>query len=164
MQQEEKEDLKNVQRASRKKTQALPDGASVILYDFTDPDDYDYDEDEDAQDASARFGAGAGGSDSPKPTRKQLQLWKRTSKKGKEDKLPCVRLLSGVHKDGGPGRKGSSRSSGGGSGEGSALGEGGGVDEQWVELPTVPVLLESLGKVMYTTSTTRKSAFFWGTA
>lgn len=155
MQQEEKEDLKNVQRASRKKTQALPDGASVILYDFTDPDDYDFDEDEDTEEASARFGGG-GGSGSPKPTRKQLQLWKRTSKKGKEGKLPCVRLLSGVYKDGGPRRKGSSRSSG--SSEGSALGEGGGVDHQWVELPTVPVLLESLGKVTCTNA--RKSSVF----
>lgn len=143
-QQEEREGLRNVQRAARKATQSVPDGASVVLYDFADPDDYDYDEEEDALDASASFET-RGSPSTAKPTRRQLQAWKRT-KKGKEEKLPCVRLLSGVAKDD------ARRKSGGGSGDvDDAQDDGGGGDtttgEEWVQLPTVPVLLESMGKV-----------------
>lgn len=125
----------------------MPDGASVVLYDFTDPDDYDYDEEGDARDAAVGFGSG-GSPSTAKPTRRQLEAWKRT-KRGKEEKLPCVRLLSGVQKDGDAKRKGSGSSSG--NGDDVQDGGGGGGDtangEEWVQLPTVPVLLESMGKV-----------------
>lgn len=143
-QQEERVGLRNVQRAARKATQSVPDGASVVLYDFADPDDFDYDEEEDARGASTGFGTG-GSPSTAQPTLRQLQAWKRT-KRGKEEKLPCVRLLSGVHKDDDKGQ-----GSGSGSGDGVQDGGGGGGDtatgEEWVELPTVPVLLESMGKV-----------------
>lgn len=125
----------------------MPDGASVVLYDFADPDDFDYNEEEDALDA-ATTGFSGSPSSASKPTRKQLQVWKRSKRGSKEDKLPCVRLVSGVHKD-----DTKRKSSGGGSG-GSDDGQGDGdgdkdaaANEQWVELPTVPVLLESMGKV-----------------
>ena len=122
----------------------------MVLYDFSDPDDYDYDEEGDARDAAAGFGSG-GSPSTAKPSRRQLEAWKRT-KRGKEEKLPCVRLLSGVQKDGGAKRKGSG--SGGGSGNGDDVQDvgGGGGDatggDEWVQLPTVPVLLESMGKVI----------------
>ena len=134
----------------------------MILYDFTDPEDYDYNEEKDALEASKSFGksggdggdGGSSGSGSPsKPSRKQLQAWKRT-KRGKDEKLPCVRLLSTVHKE-----DGSTKVMSGDDESGSGSGGNGGdaaAGEDWVDFPTVPVLLESIGKVK------TETVFSWG--
>lgn len=96
----------------------------MILYDFTDPDDY-------ASGADDHQSQAGGGSDNGK-------LWKRDSKKSREGKLPCVRLLSSKRKI----AEGSAEAVGG-------VGAAGGSEEkeEWAESPTVSVLLESMGKV-----------------
>lgn len=104
--------------------QAVPEGSSVILYDFTDPDDYDVNDDRPQS-------LDCTGSSNDR-------LWKRDSKKSKEGKLPCLRLISSKGKV-------VERSDVAASGVG---GPGGGEEEEeWAEHPTVSVLLESLGKV-----------------
>lgn len=143
----------------------------MILYDFADLDDYEGDEEEEVlPDGSLTTGTGASamGSGNGSPSSSTLSplsssgklvrrhLWKRR-KGSKEGKIPCVRLMSGMHRDGEAGKDGDDDGGGGGGGgggagstsvDGSGSGSGSGAcGEQWVKLPTVAVLLESLGKV-----------------
>lgn len=142
-QQEERAELANIQRAARKIAQPVPGGASIIIYDFADLDDYDEDEGvlgnesgRTSRNMSASGAASASG----------RNLFKRI-KGRKEDRLPCVRLLSGrsseetsASGDRPENADGMDDDSAGKSGSDSC-------GERFVALPSVAVLLESIGKV-----------------
>lgn len=119
-----------VLRAAREVAQPVHGGASVALYDFADLDNYKEHEHE-------RDDGGSGSGI-------HKHLWKQITR-SKEGKLPCVRLLSG--KKGGLTKKSDDGESGrpnGSSEHGSRP-----CGQQWVNVPTVAVLLESIGKVCW---------------
>ena len=112
-------------QAAKKVGQPAPQNASVVLYDFASLEDYQEPVSDERVEESVSVSRG-GTSKQPRTT-----FFKRIAGTKKE-KLPCVRLLS---------------IKGGQNGETGSSGEG---NLQLAELPTVPVALESIGKVTAT--------------
>lgn len=125
--QEEREDQRAIQQAAKKFGQAVPNGSSVVLYDFANLEDYQEVEDGDVENISTT---------SSKQSR--IPLLKRITGSKGGDKLRCVRMLS------------TSKPPGEEQEKGGVDGSGDEEDDvvQWAELPTVAVVLESIGKVV----------------
>ena len=141
--QEERAELANIQRAARKMAQAVPGGASIIIYDFADLDDYDEDEgllgNESGRSSRSLSASGSVSASGRNP-------FKRIRGR-KEDRLPCVRLLSGRSSEETSASDDRSESADDMDADGAGNSGSDACGERFVALPSVAVLLESIGKV-----------------
>ena len=145
----ERADQLNILRAARDKAQPVPGGASIIVYDFADPDDYDEDQGQLGNESGKSSSRTVAASSSASASGRSLL---NRFKGAKEDKVPCVRLLSvrssedaSADDDGPESVDGVDADGGGSAGKGGSEACG----ELWVPLPSVAVLLESIGRVRW---------------